>query len=81
MKEFVNWLIVKKNYTTKSAHDVQSRLKRVQTIVRNQDIVDNTIAFLEKEGDFQCLTVSVKSQLRRTVRLYLQYELDKDGNY
>lgn len=77
MEEFLKWLVIKKNFTTKSAHDVQSRLKRVQTITHNQGIVENTIVILEKEPDFQCLTVSVKSQLRRTVRLYLQYELDK----
>lgn len=69
---FKEWLKVSKTYSPASISDLGSRLKRADSIRAWVD--DETYLFyLEKEESFKCLSVSVKSQLRRAVKLYFEY--------
>ena len=70
---FIEWLIEKKGFTKRSAHDAQSRLKRVFAITGKQDINPNTLVDLNKNETFLSLSMSVKSQLRRAVKLYSEF--------
>lgn len=72
-KDFINWLIEEKHMGQKSAHDYSSRLKRVITFISTEQISDQTIDELDKNDSFKSLSMSVKSQMRRTVRLYLEF--------
>ncbi len=71
---FTEWLEKEKTFTPKAAHDVGSRLKRVQKLIGRSDIPDNALTLLETNQDFQSLTMCVKSQLRRTTKLFLEYK-------
>lgn len=70
--EFKKWLIQKNKYTDASIKDIVSRLRRADSILtfRNEDIY---LFRLNQCGEFQKASVSVKSQIRRSVRLYFQY--------
>lgn len=70
--EFKNWLQKKNKYTDASIKDIVSRLRRANNILvfRNEDIY---IFRLEQCEEFQKASVSVKSQIRRAIRLYFQY--------
>lgn len=69
---FKEWLKVSKTYTPDVISDMGSRLKRADKI-REIDGTDTYLFYLEKEESFKCLSVSVKSQLRRAVKLYAEY--------
>lgn len=71
---FEEWMINKKGYSWKSAHDVISRQKRVRNILSIQTFNTRTIDALEKNIAFKKLSMSVKSQLRKCVRLFLEFE-------
>lgn len=73
MEDFSKWLCEKKNYTERSARDVSSRLKRVRVLLNVEKVNTNTIDELEKVDGFKGLSMSVRSQLRKSVRLYLEY--------
>lgn len=71
---FQQWLIDAKNYKNKSASDVISRINRVKTFIRIPELIDdNVILSLNENQDFKKLSVSVRSQLRRALRLLREY--------
>lgn len=70
---FVDWICEKKEYSKRSAMDVESRLRRVKDIV-GERINNKTLENLEKNEDFTKLSVSVKSQMRKAIRLYNEYK-------
>lgn len=72
--EFVIWLEEEKKLSKKSAHDVQSRLGRALNIAKDKEATDQTLSVLENNVEFKGLSMSVKSQLRRAVRLYVEYK-------
>ena len=65
--EFKKWLQEKNKYTDASIKDIVSRLRRANN---NEDIY---LFRLEQCDEFKRASVSVKSQIRRSVRLYFQY--------
>lgn len=73
MKAFSEWLVETKCLIERSSHDVVSRLKRVLVLINKSEIIEDTLNMLEKNNEFQVLSMSVKSQLRRSVRLYFEY--------
>ena len=70
---FSEWLEETKNFTVKAAMDATSRLKRVQRLIDSEKIESDVVSKLENNDEFKSLSVTVKSQLRRTARLYLEY--------
>lgn len=77
MEEFKNWLCEQKNYTERSARDVCSRLKRVYLLLHKETIDKKTVDDLEINDEFKGLSMSVRSQLRKSVRLFLEYKNNK----
>ena len=73
MTEFMNWLSSEKGFSTRASRDVCSRLKRAQQFVNAKAPEDIIISELDKIVEFNELSFSVKSQLRRSVKLYAEY--------
>ena len=72
--EFIEWLQKEKNYKEKTSHDVVSRLKRVKQFLGSVDEPIEALNRIESNKDFKCLTHSVRSQLRKALRLYDEYQ-------
>ncbi|MEE1304388.1 MAG: hypothetical protein U0K68_04485 [Agathobacter sp.] len=72
VNEFKDWLNTNTAYTKETKSNILSRLKRADKIlpIRNEKVY---LFNLSQEKRFQALTVSVKSQVRRAVKLYFQY--------
>lgn len=70
---FGEWLQKEKGFTQKAAHDAVSRLKRTQTILDTTEIPTDAVQQLESNAAFKELSICVKSQLKRTSKLYLEY--------
>lgn len=73
MQEFEKWLYENQLLKLKSSRDVCSRLKRVMNILNIEEINEHTIQKLNTNDDFNTFSASVKSQLRRAVKLYLKF--------
>ena len=73
---FREWLTTKHEYTPRSASNVISRLTRVSRILHtNRSSCDplDIIHVLERHQEFNALSTSVKSQIRRAVRLHAEF--------
>lgn len=73
--EYTHWLIDGKGLSERAARDAKSRLLRANGILEFNDVRDPDVylAKLDKEEQFADLSSSVKSQLRRSVRLFCEY--------
>lgn len=75
---FRAWLTRKQKLTERSAGNVLSRVRRAQRIlgkpIRSTDPRE-VVHELEKRPDFQRLTTSVRSQLKRAVQLHSDFQL------
>ncbi|MDD6333787.1 MAG: hypothetical protein PUB04_04910 [Clostridia bacterium] len=70
--EFKTWLDEKTNYTKATKSNIVSRLKRADRII--PIVVEDVYLFnLSNQPEFQDMSVSVKSQIRRAIRLYLEF--------
>ena len=69
-----NWLIEKRGYSPRSARDVECRINRVKKILGIDKITEKTINQLEENEVFNEMSVSVKSQMRVAVRIYLEFK-------
>ena len=70
--EFKKWLDEKTNYTKATKSNIVSRLKRADGII--PIVVEDVYLFnLSNQPEFQNMSVSVKSQIRRAIRLYLEF--------
>ncbi len=72
--EFTEWLQKEKKYKEKTSHDVVSRLKRVKLFLGAADEPLVALNRIENNKDFKRLTHSVRSQLRKALRLYDEYQ-------
>ena len=71
---FAAWLRNEKKYVSdRSISDVFSRLKRVRRFLPDQELNRYTIMNLEENKEYQHLSTSVKSQIRRAVHMRLEY--------
>lgn len=72
--EFIDWLQKQHKYSPLAAKDVISRLSRCNRIVLIQDFsLQEYFNFLEGNEQFENLSKSVRSQLKRAVSLYYEY--------
>jgi hypothetical protein len=69
--EFETWLRSKKGLNERSAKDVASRLRRANKIIKFSLEEKETRIFLKlaENAEFQRLSATIRSQLRRSVRL------------
>jgi DNA (cytosine-5)-methyltransferase 1 len=80
LEKFDGWLKRSAGLTDKSASDVVSRLRRASRFVNvnSKQAIEDVIHKLGKDPNFNKLTDTVRSQLRRAVKLYRQYEDGRD---
>ena len=72
-QNFSEWLRAQKGYSDRSISDVFSRLNRASNLLPNHELNQYLIADLEQLQEFNNLTVAVKSQIRKAIRLKLTY--------
>lgn len=71
---FQTWLICEKSYSDRAARDVVSRCKRSERILHCTNHLDAYYLFLlQQEEEYQALTTTVKSQIKRAINLQLEY--------
>ena len=77
-KPFRAWLTEDKGLSALTAKDMESRVRRANYIALLDTREDGVIYLhrLEKNDDYGALSVSIKSQLKRAVRLYCEYRHD-----
>lgn len=72
---FEEWLEKKKQFTSRSAGDVVSRIKRAESLLGLKTKSPSLmLSRLAESKAFSSLSVSVKSQLRRAFRLLSEFE-------
>ncbi len=72
VEQFKQWLKEETNYSDAVIGDIGSRIKRADKILEwNGE--ETYIFYLEKTESFKQLTVSVRSQIKKSVNLYLEY--------
>lgn len=72
--EFIDWLQKKHKYKPLAAKDVISRLNRCNKIILIQDSpLQEYFKCLDNDEIFKNLSISVRSQLKRSVSLYYEY--------
>lgn len=72
-ENFLIWLQENKNMSNRSARDVVSRLKRAMLIINTYKVTNNSLESLNSNSEFKNLSMSVKSQLRRSITLYSEF--------
>ena len=78
---FREWLDDNTEYTKATKSNIVSRLKRANNIC---PIINEPVYLfnLSQESEFQTLTVSVKSQVRRAVKMYFKFmEGEQQGGH
>lgn len=70
--DFKQWLFSNTTYSNRVVSNTISRLKRADRMhpVRLEEVY---LFELEHTDEFNCLSVTVKSQIRKAVKLYFQY--------
>jgi len=71
--KFLDWLQQEKSMNIRSAKDVVSRLKRAMIIINNTEVTNESLQLLNSKSEFLSLSMSVKSQLRRSITLYSEF--------
>lgn len=71
--KFSEWLRTEKGYSDRSISDVFSRLNRAHNFLPDHEFNQYLITDLEQLDDFNNLTVAVKSQIRKAIRLKLSF--------
>lgn len=75
--DFREWLINKKDYSKRVSGDIVSRASRVKKMLNVNKIDINAIEKLEKLPEYENLSYVVKSQLKKAIKLYLEFEKSK----
>ena len=73
--DFLVWLQNTKSLTKNSAEDVVSRIKRAKSIMEINIPIDTETLLFHFMGkpSFKALTATVKSQLKRAIKLYKEF--------
>lgn len=74
---FKEWLKNNTEYSDAVIGDTISRMKRADSILE-WNTSDTYLFYLEKEQNFEILSVSVRSQIRKAVKLYSSYSMAMD---
>ena len=77
---FVEWLSTEKRMGARSAKDVVSRCGRVNRLLSTEELEENAIDLLKENSDFQNSSTFIRSQLKRAVSLYIEFQtIEKKG--
>ena len=71
---FVEWLGVEKSMSTRSAKDVVSRCGRVCRLLGIEEPEEHAIELLKEHSEFQNNSTFIRSQLKRAVSLYIEFQ-------
>lgn len=71
-KEFKGWLESNTNYSEASINDVVSRMVRADRIFEWTP-KETYVYYLERNEEFEKVSVSVKSQIRKAAKLYFDF--------
>lgn len=74
---FKAWLKNNTEYSDAVIGDTISRMRRADSILE-WNATDTYLFYLEKEQNFEMLSVSVRSQIRKAVKLYSSYSMAMD---
>lgn len=74
---FLNWLVVEKKMSQRSAKDVISRCKRVCKILGVENIDLDSSEKLLQDDEYKANSMFVKSQLKRAATLFTEFKEDK----
>ena len=76
----LEWLMTEKKMSIRSAKDVLSRCGRIYRMLDIVAIDDGTMDTLQKNEEFKASSMFIKSQLKRTVTLCLEFmnSIEKD---
>ena len=78
-EKLLEWLMNEKKMNKRSAKDVLSRCGRVYRMLGINTFDSDTIEKLQQNDEFEASSVFIKSQLKRTVTLYLEFMNSSDG--
>jgi DNA (cytosine-5)-methyltransferase 1 len=75
-EEFSRWLIALKGFGVKSSKDVLSRINRINGFidVDTSEDAEKMVYTLSLCPAFKAFSPSVRSQLRRAIKLYKEYQ-------
>ena len=77
IEEFKKWLDETTDYTKETKSNILSRLRRANNII--PIVADELYLFnLSTNEEFKVLSVSVKSQIRRAVKLFISFIKEED---
>ena len=71
---FYDWLVNEKKMTHYAAKDVISRCNRVIKILGADSLNDGALTMLSSKEEFSGYSKFVKSQLKRAVKLYEEFQ-------
>ena len=74
---FLNWLVVEKKMSQRSAKDVISRCKRASKILDTEIINSDSLGKLLQNDEYKANSMFVKSQLKRAVILLEEFKENK----
>lgn len=76
----LEWLMTEKKMSIRSAKDVLSRCGRIYRMLDIVAIDDGTMDTLQNNEEFKASSMFIKSQLKRTVTLCLEFmnSIEKD---
>ena len=74
---FKEWLKKNTEYSDAVIGDTISRMKRADSILE-WNTADTYLFYLEQDQNFETLSVSVRSQIRKAVKLYSSYSMAMD---
>lgn len=79
LTDFAAWLLRQKIAKERGVRDIVSRLRRTTNFVdvRGRKSAEALIFEMGQQPKFKQLTVTVRSQLRRAVTLYKQFQTSK----
>ena len=71
--EFRAWLETEKKISHRGTSDVLSRVRRVLTILNATSIDADSYAKLLEHDNYKTLSVTIRSQMKRSIALYLEF--------
>ncbi|MCD9468839.1 hypothetical protein GLP10_17830 [Photobacterium iliopiscarium] len=76
MYKFKSWLKEETTFTDNVIRDTCSRLNRVKKLIGDvdNDELSLLIERLEKNSEYQDINIKVKSQLKRSLTLFIQFK-------
>ena len=72
--KFLEWLSAEKAMGARSAKDVVSRCSRVNRLLGIEELGVDTIDLLKENDEFQKSSTFIRSQLKRAVSLYVEFQ-------